>query len=525
MKVLVVDDQRLSRAGIIKMIEWDRLGLQLAGECANGRETLDLLTNTDVDIVITDVRMPILGGLELIEQAKEQYPHISFIVISGYDDFAYVRKSIQLTVSDYLLKPVDQTEINTLLERLVEKTVAARQKLQTQLNKAREQFFYLLIESAYEQEELMLAEWEDIRLPEQKDCFIAAVFDSELDKHSLLAYLNEQIALNSIFLLRIRGSYVLIAAGTALEMSAHHDALRKALSNREYVQFTGLGKLVNGVDQLQQSFHSAYDAYTLQASVRPHLNRETASSAADSDASAKASIPLSAAWEREWFVVLKQGNRQAILGKLNELHTQLQATPVSDLVDSVYPYVLLRGVRELYEAKMLNEPSYIEALQITKKLPFIVGLEEKRAIVSDFLNRSLQAESAFQAHEMKEAIEKAKLYIDMNFHQTINLTDLAQTYYMSPGYFSSMFRQHSGRNFLEYLTHLRIEHAKHLLKQNPAAKISDVAIQCGYQDLKHFRNLFKRFTGVTPLKYKEEMQFDKENDNGLESGHSEQASQ
>src|SRR5690606_9875093 len=105
--------------------------------------------------------------------------------------------------------------------------------------------------------------------------------------------------------------------------------------------------------------------------------------------------------EREWFVLLKQGNRQAILGKLDELHTQLQAAPVTDLVDSVYPYVLLRGVRELYEAKMLNEPSYIEALQMTKKLPFIVGLEEKRAIVSDFLNRSLEAESAFQAHEVK----------------------------------------------------------------------------------------------------------------------------
>lgn len=521
MNVLIVDDQRLSRAGMIKMIDWERLGLQLAGECANGHETLDKLADTDVDIVITDVRMPMLGGLELIEQAKEHYSHISFIVISGYDDFAYVRKSIQLSVTDYLLKPVDQTELNGLLEKLIEQTKDARRQASAQLQKRREQFLYLLIESAYVQDNVMMADWEEIRLPDHEGHFITAVFDSDADKNALQAYFRQHTTLSSIFLLRIRGSYALIAAGSMEELRSNLSTLRSCLSNHKLFQYSGLGAFAKGISYLQQSFHSAYDAYTLQASLAPQREQPSSEITDDQSTSTVTSIPLKDGWEREWFIILKQGNHHAISNKLNELHIQLQSIPDSDLVDSVYPYVLLRGARELYEAGMMNEPVFIEALQITKKLPFIIGLKEQRNIVADFFERRLEEESAFQAHEVKEVIEKAKAYIDINFYQSINLSDLAQTYFMSPGYFSSLFRQHTGRNFLEYLTYLRMEHAKMLLTTNPAGKISAIAAQCGYQDLKHFRNLFKRYTGVTPLKYKEDIQLDKENANQLDSNNPE----
>ncbi|MNI16368.1 putative response regulatory protein [compost metagenome] len=508
MKVLVVDDQRLSRAGIIKMVQWEQLGLELAGECANGREALEMMGELEIDVVITDVRMPVLGGLELIERAKEFYPHMAFVIISGFDDYVYVRKSIHLSVTDYLLKPVDQLELNALLSTLIEKTQGDRHKAAVQLQKTREQFFYMLLEGAYGHDEQMRADWEDIRLSDQEDHFIAAMFDSDLDKHRLHEQFQHLTPRCSLFLLRMRNGYTCIAVGSAEDLGEVFTDIRTILTNRELFQLAGIGAIVKGIVRLNESVLQAYDAYTLQVSLPTTLDLN-ASTPLEWNQGSTPSNPLNAAWEREWFILLKQGNRKAIMNKLEELHNY-DTGPLthSDLAESVYPYVQLRGAREMYEVGMITEPTFIEAFQIAKKLPYIVGVEEKRRVVANFFIRCLDTEPEFRTHEVKEVVEKAKSFIDANFNQTINLSDLAQTYYMSPGYFSTLFRQHTGRNFLEYLTQLRMEHAKTLIDDNPNGKIGDIASQCGYQDLKHFRKLFKRYTGLTPLKYKEDTKLD-----------------
>ncbi|MBP1991984.1 helix-turn-helix domain-containing protein [Paenibacillus eucommiae] len=511
MRVLVVDDQRLSRAGIIKMIAWDRLDLQLAGECANGHEALEMIGDLEVDIVITDVRMPILGGLELIEHAKELYPHMAFLVISGFDDYTYVRKSIHLSVADYLLKPVDQLELNDILEKLIAKTEHGRRKAAAQLKKTREQFFYLLLEGAYDQNEQLLMDWEDIRLSEHEDHFIVAMFDSDDDRNKVHEYFHHLENRCEVILIRTRAHYyTFIAAGSADVMENVWSELRAKLRDRDLFQLAGIGTLVSGIENVKESAAKAYDAYTLQASLPMAPDNELDVLVPKAlEPTQVSSLSLNSAWEREWFILIKQGNRAAILNKLEELHN-ITTEPLlnTELMESVYPYVLLRGARAIYEAGSLTEMTYMEAFQIAKKLPYIVELEAKRNVVADFFIRHLHAEPQIPAQKAKEAVEKAKSFIDANFNQTINLTDLAQAYYMNPGYFSTLFRQYTGRNFLEYLTQLRMEHAKSLISSNPAGKISDVAVLCGYQDLKHFRKLFKRYSGVTPLQYKEDTKID-----------------
>ncbi|WP_239615062.1 response regulator [Cohnella mopanensis] len=509
MKVLVVDDQRLSRAGIIKMIDWDRLGLQLAGECANGHEALEAMSELEVDVVITDVRMPVLDGLQLIEKAKELYPHVAFLVISGFDDYAYVRKSIQLSVADYLLKPVDKLELNELMKELIEKTQDARNKAAVQLYKTREQFFRLLLEGAYDEEELMLEDWSDIRLPEGEDSFVASMFECEVDRRELFGQFRFLANRCEIFLLRTRdNAYTLITAGPTEYMEELLALLRTMFSDRSVYRLAGIGTIVSGIGRLRESVAKAYEGYTLQASLPegaapPPLDYD------DADITGSINIPLNTAWEREWFILMNQGNRSAILDKLNDLcHYRSSSTMSQDWIDSIFPYVLLRGAKELFEAGLTNEQDYLEAFRVAKKLPHVAEILSKRDIVADYFNRCLDTEPQAQAEKIKDAMEKAQAFVDANFNQPINLTDLALTSYMSPGYFSTLFRQHTGRNFLEYLTQLRMEHAKRLIDGNPNGKIGDIAIQCGYQDLKHFRKLFKRYTGVTPLQYKEDAALD-----------------
>lgn len=118
LRVMLVDDERLITEGLKKMIDWDGLGLELAGEARNGRDALALLRSAPCDILITDLKMPVMGGLELAAEAKREYPMIEVLVLTGFDDFEYMRTSIRTGVSDYLLKPVKKTDLEHALRAL-----------------------------------------------------------------------------------------------------------------------------------------------------------------------------------------------------------------------------------------------------------------------------------------------------------------------------------------------------------------------------------------------------------------------
>ncbi|WP_146200474.1 response regulator, partial [Paenibacillus agaridevorans] len=151
MNVLIVDDQRLSRSRLIQLVDWQGLGIKLAGEAANGQEALEKIGDTDADLILTDVRMPIMNGLLLIEKAREQYgDDIGFIVTSGYDEFEYVRQSLRLTVADYLLKPVDGGELNAVLSRIIEARREQTARQEAQLRHRQEQWLYYVVEGVFE---------------------------------------------------------------------------------------------------------------------------------------------------------------------------------------------------------------------------------------------------------------------------------------------------------------------------------------------------------------------------------------
>lgn len=119
-KVVIIDDEPWTRGVIIKLAQWDRLGLKVVGEAADGETGLELIRKVLPDIVITDVRMPRIGGIELVQKLRSEGFQIPILIISGYDDFAYVRSALKLGVTDYLLKPIKAQELNQQLQRCIE---------------------------------------------------------------------------------------------------------------------------------------------------------------------------------------------------------------------------------------------------------------------------------------------------------------------------------------------------------------------------------------------------------------------
>jgi two-component system response regulator YesN len=181
MNVLIVDDQRLSRSRLIQLVDWQGLGIKLAGEAANGQEALEKIGDTDADLILTDVRMPIMNGLLLIEKAREQYGEdIGFIVTSGYDEFEYVRQSLRLTVADYLLKPVDGGELNAVLSRIIEARKEQTARQESQLRHRQEQWLYYVVEGVFEGDTaLMEAEAADAGFVEAGRTYAVAALEPD----------------------------------------------------------------------------------------------------------------------------------------------------------------------------------------------------------------------------------------------------------------------------------------------------------------------------------------------------------
>ena len=118
MKVLITDDEIQIRKGLRLKVDWEEEGFQLVEEASNGKEALEILRTNDIDVVITDMRMPIMDGVELAKRCHQEFPHVKVIVLSGYSDFEYVRNSLQQGVKDYLLKPVAPDELVEALRKI-----------------------------------------------------------------------------------------------------------------------------------------------------------------------------------------------------------------------------------------------------------------------------------------------------------------------------------------------------------------------------------------------------------------------
>lgn len=118
LKVVIADDEQ--RVGLLVryLIHWEELGLEFAGQCCDGQSAWELIEQIHPDIVITDIRMPVLTGLELVQRTSEKYPQIRFVIISGYRYFEYAQKALKYGVIDYLLKPIDEDELNAILRKI-----------------------------------------------------------------------------------------------------------------------------------------------------------------------------------------------------------------------------------------------------------------------------------------------------------------------------------------------------------------------------------------------------------------------
>lgn len=512
-RAAIVDDEPVIRFGIRASVDWERENIGLAGDFANGEEAWRAIGEEGVDILITDIKMPVMDGLELAKRALARHPRTKVILISSYTDFEYVRQGLKLGVADYLLKPTLEPE--GLLE-LVRKCVRAieedrgrevdrqllrrtqrlqeRRRLEADIKRAVAQagegaapwvkpswlasgyaVCTVLIDGLREYEEQHGSLQAGLLLEDMHESFdeIAeegAAFAAQ--GPSLALVLPADVAaetaraLRDLWRKRLNvGTTIGLAAGTS-EADLRDVYLRSArAAGRRF--YEGEGFYEDARDQ---------EAAPERGSPEETLTRRLRHALAAKDAAAaEAAVREQAA---RW--AASRTDADAVRREAVETATAL-------LSGEREPSALLEGLEELKRAETLDA--------LVRML--LAQLRDCRKAGGAGAGAGAPA-----SRGNKRLVEQAIAHLEANYTGELTLQQLADHVHMSKNYFCLQFKLHTGMNFMDYLIRLRLGRAKALLGETDL-KIYEVAERAGFGDAKHFGKLFKRMTGLSPVEYRE----------------------
>jgi two-component system, response regulator YesN len=514
-RILVVDDEKLICLGIKSLIE--RIALPDISDILvsfDGLEAMSLIQRERPDIVITDIRMPGLSGLELIASVKRYDNSTRFIILSGYDDFPYAKEAIKLGVEDYLLKPVSIGEMKTALESAFLALDAEDRRalvtcrdteterynpIEGNLNKVifNEQLSRPVVEevldgirSSFPCRLFLLGLVDFSSSLRQQDCtkvlrtlgleFQSVVSDKEILIHAYFDYNQNVIVL---FNFNDENRYERCREALARSVRTLEKEMQLACA-------VSLGEIGRGLEEIPALYRQA------RKTLAGRLIREESRDVLEYRSSKS-----------------RQEDYKTLDPALKEFATRLPLLDESEVhrfidhwfsIDSFGSHSIEAG-RRLYGG-VLSELGKLTAIteddalgNFYKDLSSFKRLHDVRTYLHDVARKSF--ESLKDERKAMTVIDIVTRYLRENYQKDIDMSFAANLVSMSYTYFSRLFKSKTGMNFSEYLTKIRMEEAKHLL-DNPITKVNDVSTSVGYANPKHFTRTFKSYFGITPKEYK-----------------------
>lgn len=530
-KLLLVDDEAIIRRGIRSSIEWDQYGIEIAGEAANGAEALERARLLKPHIVLTDIRMPLLDGLDLSKQLKQELPDSRIIILSGYEDFAYAKEALSLGVHEYLLKPVGAEELIAALCRVreeIEQDEAAKRSrisLDLMLNEnyplIKADFINRVLKGSISNSALFHEKAEQLKLKLSGDRyavmaigiddFAMMTMDLPGAKQELLRFSVMNIA-EELLLSRTSGlvcysefdHLIGIISGNRLTPDFIENVCKEIqLGVKTYLKLSvsiGIGSVSDSPTSLGASYAEAYFALRLKL----YRGKDSLIHYRQSDA-ASGSQPVLYPSDEEKAIVncLKTLDAKGLQTAVDHIFdrfstTQADAPKVKGICGRLI-LISASGIEEMgIDVSRIIGPDFNPYQEMEK----LDTLKDLHGWMSGLFRRLIELVQENRNLKFKGIISTALRYIEENFEKEMNLASVAAAVFVTPNYLSRIFKEEMGVNFVEWLNRYRIEKAKTLLMQ-PGAKTYSVAEKVGYRDYKYFSQMFKRFVGCSPKEFKE----------------------
>ena len=528
MKLIIADDEKWVRATVKALIPFERLDLVLSCEAANGIEALELCRRHEPDILLTDIMMPGLSGLELIKELRTLQPNLRIVIISGYSDFEYAKTAMKYGITDYLLKPVDENELFQVLDRirtelyeqarLIREEEAEKEQYKKALPVMYEAFLNQLISHNHMTTDQIRNEFQKYGLNMTGNTYTLCIFapdDSSLS--------NEGRMENAYRQQLIRRAMKHFTKAITFPLTADKHVLVSLLNNSQAEKIQKAFRLCNRILEKRSTstVSAGISGSSPQLCMLPTLFGNARTALDTRFWSGKGSI---AAYEQgslsgDLKLVLTEEmlNKIALNLKLSNVQTALsyvEATISSfkqncnispTLVKEffwqfVQSIIILLNIQLPFiqrEFLVAGEKPYERIM----KTQFIDSLE---SCVKELIENIYSFYHDKNPMDHNNLIENAKKVIESNFSGDINLEQVAKYVHISPAYLSELFKKETGMSFIDYKTIIRIENAKKLLC-TPSLNIAEISGKVGYSDPKYFSKLFKKITGRTIHEYRKEI--------------------
>ncbi len=527
-KLIIVDDEEEVRQGIIDKIDWASFNFEVIGQAENGREALDIIEENVPDVVITDICMPLMDGLELAGVIRDSYPTVKLVILSGFDEFKFAQQAIKHGVADYILKPVLPKDINELMLKLktrIDQEIAEkedrdklRQHYIESLPILKDSFLSSLLTGTHDAGEIAEKSGE-FGLHLQGEWFVSAVIsvdseslnkshDPELMKFAVLNIAQEIVARRSVGEAFFYDNAPVIIAGLSCDdkKSAYNRiylVLEEIRQNVEkYLKLTvtaGVGGMFGCLERMKESYRSALTALEYKLV----LEGNKVIFVDDLEPESTEVIVLDEKKERALITSIKFGSEPDVAESVDALFRDIEGVKASIRDYQIYFIEVFAVLSRLAKALRLDiEGVFPSQSGMYVEIGNFNNMDEVKAYVKSLSLKLMDQISGRMVNSTQSLLEKAKAYIDQNYQDPeLTVQKLADSLFISASYLSLIFKKEAGQTFLKYLIGVRLAVAKEQLR-NPDTKVTEVAEKVGYPDVSYFSYFFKKNFGISPREYR-----------------------
>ncbi len=522
-KIIIVDDERLERNLLRNCINWGTLNMEIIGEASNSDEALQLLEKDTPEIVFTDINMPVIDGMQFIGIAAKRFPHIKFVILTGFDSFAHAQKSIKLGVADFLVKPIDDEDVfktasnlKTIIEREREDQIEynqLRKQLYDNLPYLKERFLYELLKGEID-DETIKEKLSFLGIQYKYECFqVAAIEINHLNsENEELRYMHSMKVMNLVKQDFADNRYAQIFFDSAnriiiLNNDEDSDLYEKCELLKDHIARDlnysvgiGLGSLKKKPQEICISYKQALDALDYRLSIgnnavilysHVHFNNseiktDTAKLYSKLNLYLKSGLKCNA---KETIEVLLNDIDLKGPSAVHQIHITALEISMICLKNS--------------EDEGFEEESYKSGIQSFNKIFTMNTIPEIKEHLFNVVESATQVIDRQKIDKINTLIKNIKRYVDENYaSHDLTLSNVAKVFYINSSYLSRTFKKEAGISFIEYLTTVRMEKALSLLSEKNGMKTFEIADVVGISDPNYFGTCFKKYTGVSVSIYR-----------------------
>ncbi|RJX37885.1 response regulator [Paenibacillus pinisoli] len=530
-KVLLVDDEAHITRNLEKVIPWEMLGLTVAGVAKNGVEALQQMEQEAINLLLCDIRMPVMDGLELVRQVREREIPCDIIMLSGYQDFAYTRAAIQYGVNDYVLKPIPYDELTGVIARVMsnqrnkqKQLFEEQQKLGRMIDLASEKILYDIIMDytdfsgshwlfSGDEQQLRLQQFVmivldlDVSSEKTKDWRDWSDKERKLWNFAVCNVLREKLQSNGLHHAVIQtrdGEWcvliesdkemafdtAVIRAWAEMLLTAVRNHIKLSLNAGIYRHFVRVEELSDAFKLVQMGMQ-----LTPAANLITYYPLEQERSAGADQAFWVTAEKLISA--------VKRGDAASVGSEAENISQQLMLLNESNSsrVKPLLHFFVLHLMREMKEMAVFTREQ--EEL-LWRRLDLRFGIKDLLSFIQQ-VTCAVSERSMDKKKQSENSMAEAKIFLDRNLYRDISVEEAATHVGLSTSYFSLLFKQTYGETFIEYVTRQRMERAKSLLAESQKS-VAQIAKEVGYAERRYFTKVFMKYTGDNPTDYRSKFQ-------------------